>query len=227
MSTQRSPRRTRFGHSQMWRSDLRGDRVVDGVSERPEPRPGRQVVAVVDQDASRSRQLGVAGALDRVPTSVEREDERVARMADRRARGRGRDRIALLPPRPHAAVAAREQHHGTRLGVPDGAVGGGRDPAVVEHAPAPASVAVELTRPGYERDRLLAPTNQIRRAHVPPADRSMDRSGRVVLEEHVVAPVDVGAPVRIVHPSEGGPRVQTRERGIRLAPPRPATRTPA
>src|SRR6185369_11290585 len=102
-------------------------------------------------------------------------------------------------------------------GIPDGAVDRGRDAVVVDDAAAPAAVGVELARARSERDRLLLPVHEVRRAHVPPADRAVDRAGRVVLEEHVVAAVDITTPVRVVHPPPLGPSVQARERGIELA----------
>ena len=65
-----------------------------------------------------------------------------------------------------------------------------------------------------QRHRVLLPAHQVRGADVAPGDPVVPGGLRVVLEEDVVAAVDVADAVGVVDPALGGARVEAREGGV-------------
>ena len=126
-------------------------------------------------------------------------------------------RLAVLLPDAHLPVAAGEQHLGAVRGVGHRAVDGGGHAGVVDDAAAPAAVRVQLARagsPGRSAPAASAPDRWS--STCPHLIAGVHRRVRVVLEEHVVAAVDVRAAVRVVDPTAVRATVQPGERWVRM-----------
>ena len=192
------------------RDDLRRHRVVDG-EQRTDVRPVVQVVAAVEQQL---RVAGrVPGALHRIPVTSEPEHERIPHLGDGRVVGRLDLDLRILAPLAQRPVTPGDGHPSVPGVLADGGVDRGRHPAVVHHAAGPAAVAVRRPRDRGQRDRLVAPPQEVRGAHVSPVDVAVGRPVRVVLVEDVVAVVDPTDPVRVVQPAAERHDVQARASG--------------
>lgn len=93
-------------------------------------------------------------------------------------------------------------------------INGRRYAAVVDDTTTPTPRFVDEARSGRERNGMLLPAEQVRRADMAPMDGVVHRRHRVVLEEDVIAAVNPAQTIGIVQPSPSRPDMEGREAGI-------------
>jgi hypothetical protein len=146
--------------------------------------------------------------------TVVEEDEGIPDFIEPRGCGDAQHGRFILLPIGQRPIRSGEDYHSISGIAGIRRVDGRRYAAVVDDTTAPTPRFIDEARSGRERNGMLVPVEQVRRADMAPMDGVVHRRDRVGLEEDVIAAVNSAQTIGIIQPSPSRPDMEGREAGI-------------